>query len=227
MLFGENLPPAERGRRIAEAEGCFTCHGSGGLAGSVNPGRAEHVPDFKQRQHAKTEQQVREWIRDGVSAEQERSEQWHREREAGLLVMPAYGQRLSNRELSDLVAFVMAVGEMDRPSDGLALVGMQRAKELGCFGCHGPGGRFAFPNPRSLKGYIPSWDGEDFVEMVRSRDEFAQWVEEGAARRFATSPFARIYLERAPVRMPAFREAIEPGDIDALWAYVRWLRGER
>ncbi|MCE9626994.1 MAG: hypothetical protein K8R56_03650, partial [Candidatus Eisenbacteria bacterium] len=37
------LPPAERGRRLAGSQGCFTCHGAAGLKGAANPGRKDRT----------------------------------------------------------------------------------------------------------------------------------------------------------------------------------------
>ncbi|MCI0658045.1 MAG: hypothetical protein L0170_13415, partial [Acidobacteria bacterium] len=79
-------------------------------------------------------------------------------------------------------------------------------------------------NPKSLTGYVPSWDGADFPDLVRDRAEFGQWVEEGTSKRFQKNPIARFFLERAVLKMPAYRDHLEPGDLDALWAYVQWLR---
>lgn len=141
--------------------------------------------------------------------------------------MPAYGRRLSEREIEDLVAFVMTVGEMHAPEDSLALHGRERAEALGCFGCHGAGGRLARPNPGSLKGYVPPWDGPDFLELVSGEGEFREWVEEGVGQRFRTNPVAQFFLKRAPLKMPAYRDHLEPGDVQALWAYVQWLRAAR
>lgn len=44
------------------------------------------------------------------------------------------------------------------------------------------------------------------------------------SRRFARDPLARFFLDRATMRMPAYRRFLRPGDLDTLWAYVRWLR---
>jgi len=103
-------------------------------------------------------------------------------------------------------------------------VGRDRAEALGCIGCHGTGGRYARPNPGSLKGYVPPWDGADFAELVGGKAEFTEWVERGVSRRFDSNPVARFFLKRAPVKMPAYRSHLAPGDVDALWAYVVWLR---
>jgi mono/diheme cytochrome c family protein len=226
-IFRPNLTSAERGRRLAEANGCFGCHGPEGLRGSANPGREEGVvPNFEGTlmMYAHSEQEVREWIRDGAPREKREDPAWRAERAKGVVRMPAYGRRLSEREIEQLVAFVMAVGALRAPEDSLALHGRDRAEALGCFGCHGAGGRLARPNPGSLKGYVPSWDGPDFLELVSGEDEFREWVEEGVGQRFRTNPVAQFFLKRAPLKMPAYRDHLEPGDMKALWAYVQWLR---
>lgn len=227
-FFRPALPSAERGRRVAEREGCFTCHGPGGLRGTANPGRPRPlVPDFDDLTAPDaTVEKVREWIRDGVPGELVESEDWKRERDAGVLVMPAFGDRLTEEELEDVVAFVVAVGGIDRPMEAKARRGFDRATELGCFGCHGSGGKFAPPNPGSVKGYIPSWDGDDFPDLVHDRNEFREWVRNGISDRFAESSFARVYQDRANIRMPGYEAHLEDGDIDALWAYVEWLRSD-
>jgi hypothetical protein len=38
-------------------------------------------------------------------------------------------------------------------------------------------------------------------------------------------PPARFFLKRAVLKMPAYRDHLEPGDLDAMWAYTEWLRG--
>jgi hypothetical protein len=74
---------------------------------------------------------------------------------------------------------------------------------------------------------VPSWDGADFAELVRGRGEFDEWVRRGISRRFERQPAARLFLKRAALHMPAYERHLGPGDLDALWGYVRWLRGPR
>jgi mono/diheme cytochrome c family protein len=230
IIFRPNLTAAERGRRVAEENGCYGCHGPEGLRGTANPGREEGaVPNFEGTlmMYAESEQDVREWIRDGAPRARREDPEWRAERRKGLLRMPSYGDRLSKREIEDLVAFVMTVGALRGPDDSLALHGRDRAEALGCFGCHGYGGRLARHNPGSLKGYVPPWDGADFTELVAGEQEFREWVEEGVGSRFRTNPVAQFFLKRAPLKMPAYRDHLEPGDVEALWAYVQWLRSPR
>jgi len=223
------LTPVERGRRLAEQNGCFGCHGPEGIQGTADPGRASGtVPSYRAlMMYAKNGQDVREWIRDGVTASRAKSESWKESRKAAALRMPAFGKRLNAGQIDDLVAFVMAASGEEAPEDSTALAGRERASELGCTGCHGAGGRFARPNPGSLKGYIPPWDGEDFPDLVRDQHEFNEWVENGVTRRFDTNPMAKYFLRRAALHMPEYKRFLRKGDLDALWAYVTWLRKGR
>ena len=222
------LPAAERGRRIAEATGCFACHGPEGIRGTPNVGRLDRsVPTFRGdvMMYAKSEAEVREWITDGSTARRRASATWRQQREQGALRMPAFRGRLSARRIGDLVAFVNAQAmSEDDISDSSARAGFGRAEKLGCTGCHGEGGRLARRNPGSLKGYVPSWDGADFPSLVRDSTEFREWVGHGISRRFERNPVARYFLERGALKMPAFEKHLEPGDVPELWAYVVWLR---
>ena len=221
------LTAPERGRRLAEATGCFGCHGPEGTHGTPNAGRPEQtVPDWQGSlmMYADTEEDVRDWIRDGVTKSRRESSSWKAARKSGALRMPAFGKRLSAAQIEDLVAFVMASAGRPEPTDSMALAGHDRADALGCTGCHGAGGRLARPNPGSFKGYVPPWDGADFPELVNGKDEFRQWVEHGVSDRFRANAIASYLLRRAALHMPEFERHLAPGDVDALWAYVQWLR---
>ncbi len=221
------LPAAERGRRLAEEHGCFACHGAGGTKGAANPGRKDKtVPTFAGdlMMYAHDAADVRAWILDGVNERKRESRTWRAERDSGAVRMPAFRGALSKSQVNDLVAYVLLVSNSPEPVDSLALAGRERAGALGCTGCHGAGGRLALRNPGALKGYVPSWDGRDFPELVRDEREFRQWVEHGISDRFRADPLPRFFLERARLRMPAYERHLRDGDLDALWAYVSWLR---
>src|SRR5262245_51411264 len=227
LQFRPNLPAAERGRRLALRTGCFACHGPEGTRGTANPGRLDKtVPTFEGdvMMFAKSRDQIREWIHDGSTETKRNSETWRKQRASGTLRMPAFGRRLSAGQIDDLVSFVEAMAGSAEPEDSLVHHGLERSHALGCDGCHGPGGRFARLNPGSLKGYVPSWDGRDFPELVKDSTEFQEWVDRGVSRRFAANPLARWFLDRAVLHMPGFENHLAPGDVEALWAYVRWLR---
>lgn len=229
MTMRPHLTPAERGRRLAEKIGCFGCHGPGGLKGAANPGRMDKtVPNFTDdvMMYAKTPEEIHEWIHNGVTRKKAASHTWRADRDRGVLRMPAFKGRMSEGDMDDLVAFVMATSGMPEPDDSLVVQGSERAELLGCVGCHGPGGGLARPNPGSLKGYVPSWAGSDFPELVRDSTEFREWVENGVSQRFKGNRLASFFLRRAVLKMPAYKQHLESGDVSALWAYVAWLRSE-
>ncbi|SYZ74151.1 conserved hypothetical protein [Candidatus Zixiibacteriota bacterium] len=228
-LTRSHITSAERGRRLAEKEGCFACHGPEGSGGVANFGRTDGtVPNFRDdvMMFAHGPDNIREWIAEGKTEAKAKSQTWQEERKKGVLKMPAFGNRLSNSEIDDLVSFVMISSGHPRPDDSLALKGLQLTKTFGCVGCHGPGGAFARPNPKSFKGYLAPWIGPDFKDLVRNRAEFDQWVENGVSDRLKTNLLARYFLNRAVLHMPEYRSHLQPGDLDALWAYITWRRAQ-
>ncbi len=214
---------------MAEREGCFACHGSEGTGGTANFGRSDGtVPNFKDdvMMFAHGPEDIREWITNGKTEAKAKSLTWQEEREKGVLKMPAFGKRLSQSEINDLVSFVMVTSGRPQPEDSLISKGLRLTGSLGCIGCHGPGGALARPNPKSFKGYVAPWIGPDFEDLVRNRDEFNQWIENGVSDRMKSNIFARYFLKRAVLHMPEYKNQLQPGDLDALWAYITWRRAQ-
>ncbi len=213
--------PVVRGRAVADRLGCFGCHGPGGAAPIPNPGaRGGKVPGWTGgtwMMYNADEEDVRGWILDGHPA--------GREPDSGALIpMPAYRGEISDADLDDLVAYVLAVSQFGRPEGAEIAAGRSVANRFGCFGCHGPEGRGLIENPLSFKGYIPPWDGDDYLELVRDADEFRQWVRNGISDRFRDNPAARAFVDRQVVPMPAYGDAITDEELNQLLAYVGWVR---
>ena len=213
--------PVLRGRVLAERMGCFGCHGPGGGQPIPNPGaKGGEVPGWTGgtwMMWNRDERDVRAWIATGRPQS--------REPDAGALIkMPAYGSRLSDRELDDLVAYVLAASHFGAIADEAAAAGHEVAYRLGCFGCHGAEGRGLVMNPGSFKGYIPPWDGADFPELVRDDAELNQWVRNGVSDRFLANPVASRILRTQAVTMPAYGDLVSDADLRALSAYVAWVR---
>jgi mono/diheme cytochrome c family protein len=211
----------QRGERIAQRMGCFGCHGPGGSGGIPDPGsRAGDVPawvggSWMMYNHGPGD--VRDWILDGHPAGQ-------RPDAGALIKMPAFRGRMSAAELADLTVYVLTVSQFGDPPDPKTTAGRDVALRFGCFGCHGPEGRGLIADPGSLKGYVPAWDGADYADLVRSDAELRQWVQNGAADRLRANPAARHFLDSEVIQMPAFGHQIKPEEIDALTAYVHWVR---
>jgi mono/diheme cytochrome c family protein len=221
------ISPVQRGFTVAATSGCFGCHGVGGVTGFDDPdNKLGSVPPFTREAllaHAKNEGEIREWILDGMPRRL-RATAAAGDEEPPFLRMPAWRDVLSDRQVSDLVAYVMAVSDYERPEDAAAERGRQTAERLACFGCHGPQGRGSLPNPGSFKGYIPSWDGEAFAEVAADEAEIREWIVDGSPRRLRAHPVARYFLKRQTVQMPAYHGRLNEAELDALVAYIRWLR---
>ena len=213
--------PVQRGRLIAERMGCFGCHGPGGGQPIANEGAKDgEVPGWTGgtwMMWNRDEDDIRSWILRGRTN--------RRGPDVGALIpMPPYAGRLTPKETDDLVAYVLTVSHFGRIADEPAAAGHEVAYRLGCFGCHGDEGRGLVMNPGSFKGYIPPWDGADFVELVRDDAELGQWVRDGICERLHANPVARRILESQTIAMPAYRGLVSDDDVKAIAAYVAWVR---
>jgi mono/diheme cytochrome c family protein len=168
-------PHVLEGRRVAEANGCFACHGADGRAAIPNPGSFKGViPAWNSADYpklVKDQDELREWIRDGVIQRFERNPlaTYFLDRQA--ISMPAYGELLSESELDSLVAYVEWCSEPDegatpfrrRPAPAVEPVdvvarGEGLYRSTGCAACHGPGGRGGVPNALAPGGFVPALD---------------------------------------------------------------------
>jgi mono/diheme cytochrome c family protein len=223
-----NLGPVERGYRVAYRYGCFTCHGPGGGTGMPDPGHGlGDVPAWSGgivTMYAESETELREWITDGMPKRIRNDPEQMKARSKATILMPAWGAVINGRDLDDLVAYVKAASDLEIPKEDRAAEGRQVALKYGCFHCHGPQGRGGAPNAHSLKGYIPSWDGDDFPELVRDSGEIREWILDGGTKRLKGNPFARYFMERQLIEMPAYRGQITEQEVDRLSDYILWLK---
>lgn len=225
------MPPhaseAQRGRELAHRLGCFTCHGPGGVGGVPNPGsEAGEVPSFHEgtiMMYAHDDQDLREYILDGAPAKKLASPAYRARLAAQALNMPAYRGLVSRREVELLVVYLRAASDLLVPPDGPAARGAELALENACFACHGEMGSGGVPNPGSLKGYIPGFGGADFDELVENDEELRGWIADGGIPRLLNDPAARFFIDRQRIQMPAYKAHLQPDEIDALVAYVRWI----
>lgn len=226
------LTPALRGSEVAESMGCFACHGPGATGGVPNPGSEEEVvPAWdggNAMMYVNNETEIREWI---LYGHPRRLQKEHAEHEHGAssdhesslpIEMPAFEGIISDKDLNDLVAYYKAVAFYEDPPPD-AREGYRIASRHGCFGCHGPGGRVGASNPRSFKGYIPPWKGRDYADLVRNEEELRSWILDGHIDRFESNPLATYFTRRQVIHMPAYRDALDEEEIDALVAYIQWL----
>jgi mono/diheme cytochrome c family protein len=221
--------PARRGQRLAGELGCFSCHGPGGGGGTKNPGTEEgQVPAFTERtqmMYVKTTDDLREYVLDGAPRRKREDADYRAAVEKAALRMPAYRPFVSPTQVDDLVAYLRTASGQIVADEALAARGAELAGELGCFACHGPLGAGGVENPGSFKGYVPGfWDG-DFDDLVRSDEELRSWIAKGELARIVEHPIGGWFFRRQAIKMPAYERFVAEADVNALHAYVRWIRG--
>ncbi len=220
--------PAARGQRLAAQLGCFSCHGPAGAGGTHNPGSEEDtVPAFTERtqmMYVKTVDDLREYVLDGAPRRKRDDPDYRARMEAAALHMPAYRDVISAAQVEDLVTFLRATSGQILPDEALVTRGAELALQLSCFACHGPLGSGGVPNPRSFKGYIPALWGNDFDDLVGSDEELRGWIADGQIPRITQHPIGGRLFRRQVIKMPAYRERVSAADLEALMAYVRWIR---
>src|SRR5947208_2894252 len=87
-----------------------------------------------------------------------------------------------------------------------------------------PARRRGVRNPGSFKGYVPGFWGPDFDDLVRSEDELRSWIARGELARVAEHPIGGRFFKRQAIKMPAYEHFVPDADVQALAAYVRWIR---
>ena len=100
--------------------------------------------------------------------------------------------------------------------------GRRLAGELGCFNCHGAGGRGGVPNPGSKTDDVPSFHEGHADDVRRQRRRPARV--HPRRRAGGQAPARIVPARRSPaqaIHMPAFRGWISERDVDALVAYLR------
>ncbi len=231
VIFKKEKSQIVRGWEKAEALGCFSCHGPRGFGATPNPKSEDgEVPSFREREpmmHAKNDKELREIILYGHKKEEEKHDKHHaHEEDEGLIKMPAWEKLLSSQDLDDIVVFIKANAVMLNPKDKKLKGGRDLVLENACFACHGPMGAGGINNPGSFKGYIPSLIGNDYDELVKSKEELVEWIKEGKIKRFENHFIARIFMKRQIIKMPEYHEVLSNEEINSIMDYLNWLRKE-
>jgi mono/diheme cytochrome c family protein len=135
--------------------------------------------------------------------------------------MPVWGQVISARQVSDLVAYIRAglpsvPGATPPPiitGQGPAVEGALLYQRYGCINCHGPNGLGGVPNPQSPDKSIPPLSGADFFKEFNTDRKIIDVIRSGSV------------LGRAPiVSMPHWGGIIPDQQLRALVAYIKTLK---
>jgi mono/diheme cytochrome c family protein len=185
---------------------CAQCHGPQGRGG-VSP----DVPALRQVGKQLTVAQLTQIINHGLGESANPTKPY----------MPVWGQVISARQVSDLVAYIHAglpsvPGATPPPvitAQGPAVEGALLYQRYGCVNCHGPNGLGGVPNPQSPDKAIPPLSGADFFNEFNTDKKITDVIRSGSV------------IGRAPiVSMPHWGGIIPDDRLNALVAYIKTLK---
>jgi mono/diheme cytochrome c family protein len=185
---------------------CAQCHGERGRGGV-----SADVPALTQVGKELTVAQLKHIINHGLGESSNPTKPY----------MPVWGQVVSARQVSDLVAYIRAglpavPGTAPAPlitAQGLAVEGAGLYQRYGCVNCHGPNGLGGVPNPQSPDKAIPPLSGADFFSEFNTDEKITDMIRTGSV------------LGRAPiVSMPHWGGIIPDQRLQALVAYIKTLK---
>jgi len=134
--------------------------------------------------------------------------------------MPAYAGRLEHEEwLGAQHAVAVLAGLEGVPEDPELAAGHDVARDMGCFGCHGPLGEGGVANPGSLAGRIPGWYGGRYRKAAEREGGIQAVIREGSRPIRVPVPG----LAGPLLTMPAWGDRIDSTELEVLTAYLRWL----
>jgi len=97
--------------------------------------------------------------------------------------------------------------------------GVHRARELGCFSCHGDLGRAGLKDPGAKDKAVPAWSGGVWMMYVENDDQIRRLILNGSARfEGEERESEEAKEERRAIQMPPFREALRGHDLEDLTA---------
>jgi cbb3-type cytochrome c oxidase subunit III len=185
---------------------CAQCHGVRGRGGV-----SMEVPALAQIGRELTVAQLKVIINHGLGESANPTKPY----------MPVWGEVISARQVSDLVAYIRAglpavPGTAPPPlitAQGPAVEGAFLYQRYGCINCHGPNGRGGVPNPQSPDKAIPPLSGADFFHEFNTDKKIVDVIRSGSV------------IGRAPiVSMPHWGGIIPDQQLRALVAYIKTLK---
>jgi cbb3-type cytochrome c oxidase subunit III len=185
---------------------CAQCHGPNGQGGI-----SKDVPPLKIVGRAMTAAQLRSIIDHGLGESANPTRPY----------MPVWGQIISRRQVTALVAYVHAglpavAGATPAPvqtDQGPVVEGAQLYVRYGCINCHGPNGLGGVPNPQSPDKAVPALSGADFFHEFNTDQKIIDVIRSGSV------------IGRAPiVSMPHWGGILSDAQLHALTEYIKTLK---
>lgn len=102
--------------------------------------------------------------------------------------------------------------------------GIDKAKALGCFQCHGQLGAIGLRDPGTIDGEVPPWGGGTWMMFVRDEQDIRDFILDGRLQRKKKTESSDSASSTA-IRMPAYRAVVDSGDVNDLIAAYKVLAG--
>jgi cbb3-type cytochrome c oxidase subunit III len=185
---------------------CAQCHGQQGRGGV-----SSYVPALTTVGKQLTVRQLEQIIDHGLGESANPTRPY----------MPVWGQVISARQVSDLVAYIRsglppvpgATPPPEITEQGASVEGSLLYQRFGCINCHGPNGLGGVPNPQSPDKSIPPLSGADFFREFNTDQKITDVIRSGSV------------IGRAPiVSMPHWGGIISDAQLHALVAYIKTLK---
>ncbi len=113
MLKGKVKKLIRLGRIVAESYKCFTCHGTDGRGGVLNPGsKTGYVPAWDTKEFARymnSKAKLKEMILNGPTGRIDADSEMNAGRDMSALKMPAWKGRIKGKELHGLVNYIRSL----------------------------------------------------------------------------------------------------------------------
>lgn len=242
------LSSVGRGKALAQANGCFACHGSSETDVRANfrqvsggTWKPKSIPTLWENGIDRADVLV-DWITHGVPEEEVEA---HKKL---FIQMPAYEKHLRASEIDDIAAWILsesvrlsqgapsktpiaALQPADvskLPGDRLMVLGDELSRRSGCYQCHGELGQGGASNPASFKNYIPGFFGKDFQKLTDNgnRDEILHWIEHGRGKAIEAGTLgylARRYVNAQAIGMPSYKNQLTAVEKSILTEYLLML----
>jgi len=191
--------PESKGRGVYAVYDCKRCHRVGAEGGDTGP-------DLTFVGFRKSPEFLALWLKDPAA--------WQPN-----TLMPKFS--LNDEARAELAAYLGTLkGQAYRGSDGAPWDGAPAEKKgaeiyrrAGCVTCHGEGGKGGYRNNNAVGGLVPA------VEKARegfSKAELVKRISDGVAHPQKADPAGAEPM----LRMPAWKEALTPAEIDAVADYL-------
>jgi hypothetical protein len=103
--------------------------------------------------------------------------------------------------------------------------GVRRARELGCFACHGDLGGSGVKDPGARDLEVPAWSGGMYMMYVKGDEDVRRFILDGSTPKVESRQGFAGHPPQAAISMPSYRGQLQGKDLEDLVAAYKILSG--